>query len=250
MILGPLPGQRLRLLNLKKQRHKFKQQQTCKGFQQVCQFSGLLCVFNSAGDFRLTCRDWFSLPSSCMAAVVSSSFLLSSTTLACSFSISPSPFTHLNTLRGACLSVFLDNSAVQTQPRTHSHQKGVTSTVKKKYQLRPTDLITFPEVRVSHPGCSGRWPPAQRSLLSAHPSASPARQLSAGCPATLSSTWPRFRSEPSPARSSWLLPPRPASPALLWLSSQPTVRGSVLMSLQLPKVDLRMCASMSVCRFR
>lgn len=34
-----------------------------------------------------------------MAAVVSSSFLLSSTTLACSFSISPSPFTHLNPSR-------------------------------------------------------------------------------------------------------------------------------------------------------
>lgn len=48
----------------------------------------------------LTWSDWFSLPSSCMAAVVSSSFLLSSTTLAWSFSISPSPFTHLKHKQG------------------------------------------------------------------------------------------------------------------------------------------------------
>jgi len=49
---------------------------------------------------RPTWSDWFSLPSSCMAAVVSSSFFLSSTTLACSFSISPSPFTHLKRRAG------------------------------------------------------------------------------------------------------------------------------------------------------
>lgn len=80
---------------------------------------------------------------------------------------------------------------------------------------------------VSHPGCSGRWPPAQRSLLSAHLSVSPAHQLSVGCPATLASAWLHFHSEPSPAHSSLLLPPRHASPALLWLSSQPTLQGSI-----------------------
>lgn len=89
------------------------------------------------------------------------------------------------------------------------------------------DDVTFLEVPVSHPGCSGRWPPAQRSLLSAHPSASPAPRLSAGCSATLSSMWPRFHLGPSPARSAWLLPPRHASPAPLCLSSQPTVKGSI-----------------------
>lgn len=90
-----------------------------------------------------------------------------------------------------------------------------------------SDCVTFLEAPVFHPGCSGRWPPAQRSLPSVHLSASPAHQLSAGCPATLSSTWPRFHSGLSPARSAWLLPHCHASPAPLWLSSQPTVKGSV-----------------------
>lgn len=101
---------------------------------------------------------------------------------------------------------------------------GIINTV---YKIWQKDEVTFLEVPVSHPGCSGRWPPAQRSLLSAHPSASPAPRLSAGCSATLSSMWPRFHLGPSPARSAWLLPPRHASPAPLWLSSQPTVKGSI-----------------------
>lgn len=58
-------------------------------------YSYLDFVFYFLKCHSLTCSDWFSRPSSCMAAVVSSTLRLSSTTLVWSFSISPSPLTHL-----------------------------------------------------------------------------------------------------------------------------------------------------------
>lgn len=97
MVLRPLSGQTLRLFDLRASTaavtlREQRDQPACELHVQRGQ---------------LTWSDWFSLPSSCMAAVVSSSFLRSSTTLAWSFSISPSPATHLQgkrhrSLTGVC----------------------------------------------------------------------------------------------------------------------------------------------------
>lgn len=102
MILSPLPGQGLGLFDLKVS--------AGDGRIRVCADE----TFPVSSVRSLTWSDWFSLPSSCMAAVVSSSFLLSSTTLACSFSISPSPFTHLKHNHRAqimmCVCTFVSSS--------------------------------------------------------------------------------------------------------------------------------------------
>lgn len=77
----------------------YKHQQQQNRFPRVQVNTVILIVCSVVVFLFPTWSDWFSLPSSCMAAVVSSSFLLSSIALVCSFSISPSPFTHLKHTR-------------------------------------------------------------------------------------------------------------------------------------------------------